>query len=164
MLEQNVKFMDLYKSVDRFIRDAYRTSEGVSEYLRQMEAVDYKGDRLVPRWKEDYDTLKHVRWVRNQLAHDVSYDSDICEAADLVRLQAFYERLYSANDPLALLKKEEEADRQRQQENRRRRIAAQRERQKQAAASPPEQRENIPAPPVYRKTLWQRIREFFSGK
>ena len=34
--------IDLYKSADRFIRDAYRSAEGVSEYIRQMEQNDYK--------------------------------------------------------------------------------------------------------------------------
>ena len=38
MRELNIEFLDLYKRVDRFIRDAYASSEGISEYLREFAA------------------------------------------------------------------------------------------------------------------------------
>ena len=78
MRDLNIDFMDLYKRTDRFIKDAYSSSEGVSEYIRSMESCFNRGISRVQGWKSDYDNLKHIRWIRNQLAHEVSYDSDIC--------------------------------------------------------------------------------------
>ena len=34
MRDLNIDFMDLYKRTDRCIKDAYSSSEGVSEYIR----------------------------------------------------------------------------------------------------------------------------------
>ena len=103
----------MYKSVDRFIKDAYASSEGISEYIRRMEAVTSRGIRFVRSWQQDYEMLKRVRWIRNQLAHEVGYDSDICNKSDYDRLSSFNKRLYAAEDPLALLRKQEMAERQR---------------------------------------------------
>ncbi len=105
MRDLNIDFMDLYKRTDRFIKDAYSSSEGVSEYIRLMEAVFNRGSVKIQGWKSDYDNLKHIRWIRNQLAHEVSYDSDICAETDYEWLESFYERLFSAEDPLAMLRK-----------------------------------------------------------
>ena len=37
MRDLNIEFLEEYKRVDIFIRDAYGTQSGVTEYLRQME-------------------------------------------------------------------------------------------------------------------------------
>jgi hypothetical protein len=95
---------------------------------------------------EDYDKLKRLRWIRNQLSHEVGYDSDICEDTDYDWLEAFSHRLYSANDPLATMNKAENAERQRRAEEQRRiqaqkraeeerRQQAQTRQQKQTASS-----------------------------
>ena len=96
MRELNIDFMDLYKSVDRFLKDAYSSDTGVTNYIQNMELKFLQGRRSISSWQSDYDELKHLRWIRNQLAHDVDYDSDICESTSflLVRL-AFLQSLYS---------------------------------------------------------------------
>lgn len=144
MLERNVKFVDLYKSVDRFIRDAYTSSEGVSEYLRQMEQNEFKGALHVSSWKTDYDRLKHLRWIRNQLSHEVGFDSDLCGIDDYNWLLSFRDRLYSADDPLARLNKAEAANRQR------------------PAVKPAVKPALVYQKP--RKSFWQKFRDFFLGK
>ncbi len=105
MRDLNIDFMDLYKRADRFIKDAYSSSEGVSEYIRLMEADFIKGSSKIQGWKRDYDNLKHIRWIRNQLAHEVSYDNEICSVNEYEWLEEFYERLLSTEDPLAALKR-----------------------------------------------------------
>lgn len=162
MRDLNIDLMDLYKSVDKFIRDAYGSAEGVSEYIRQMEQNDYKGRRYVSTWGADYDMLKHLRWIRNQLSHEVGYDSDICEESDYDWLDLFRGRLYSANDPMAIMNKSEEAERQRRLAEQRRKQAQMRQQQKSAESyntyTPPQQYQ-MPK----HKTFWQRIKEFFTG-
>ena len=170
MRDLNIDFMDLYKSVDRFIKDAYSTTEGVSEYIRQMEQNDNKGRRYIATWSVDYDKLKRLRWIRNQLSHEVGYDSDICEEADYNWLETFKSRLYSANDPLSVMNKLEESERQR-------RLAEQRSiktqkcaeewrrqtqmHQQQQAFSPPSCTLQPQYQPSKRKSLWQRIKALF---
>lgn len=105
MRDLNIDFMDLYKRTDRFLKDAYSSSEGVSEYIRLMEASFNRGNANIRGWKSDYDNLKHIRWIRNQLAHEVSYDSDICLPSDYEWLEDFYNRLFSATDPLGRLRR-----------------------------------------------------------
>ena len=104
MRELNINFMDLYKRTDRFIKDAYSSSTGVSEYIRLMEFCFNRGNANIQGWKNDYYKLKHIRWIRNQLAHEVSYDSDICLKSDYEWLEVFYRRLLSSTDPLGALR------------------------------------------------------------
>ncbi len=165
MRDLNVDFMDLYKSVDRFIRDAYSSTEGVSEYLRRMEQNHSKGWRCVAAWDADYDKLKRLRRIRNQLSHEVGYDSDICGEADYDWLEAFKARLFSAKDPLAALNKAQEAQRQRRREEQRR-IQAQRraeEARRQQAQNAPAYTPHRQYQPSERKSFWQRLKDFFSG-
>ncbi|MBP5362254.1 MAG: hypothetical protein J6Y71_04425 [Ruminococcus sp.] len=105
MRDLNMDFLELYKRTDRFIKDAYSSSDGVSEYLRIMDSCFNNGNLKVRGWKTDYESLKHARWIRNQLSHEVGFDSDICSSDDYEWLDEFYRRLFSADDPLAVLRK-----------------------------------------------------------
>ena len=105
MRELNIDFQETYKSVDKFIRDAYGSTEGVTEYIRTMEESYRDGFSLLGQieWEREYKRLKDVRHKRNMLAHEASIDSDVCEEDDLDWLNDFKERLYSGKDPLAIL-------------------------------------------------------------
>ena len=47
--------------------------------------------------------MKHVRWVRNQLAHEVgAMDAGICEKEDLLFVCEFYQRILKREDPYAV--------------------------------------------------------------
>ena len=157
MRDLNIDFLDLYKRVDRFIRDAYASSEGVSEYLRQMEQNGFKGRRLVPTWATDYNRLKRLRWIRNQLSHEVGYDSDICGEADYLWLEEFRGRLYAADDPMSVLRKNENAERQRYMEEQRQYHEQKRKQQAEVIT----QTQTKPSLPK-RKTLLEKIKSFFS--
>ena len=162
MRDLNIDFLDLYKRVDRFIRDAYSSNEGVSEYIRKMEINNYKGICYVQTWTSDYEKLKHLRWIRNQLAHEVGYDSDICEESDYVWLESFYQHLFSAEDPLAVMVKQENAERQH-------RIAEQRQRQMSMQKkqyqnlTPVLNNKLMDNKPERKLTLWEKIKKFFFG-
>lgn len=172
MRELNIEFLDLYKRVDRFIRDAYSSTEGVSEYIRQMEQNDFKGRRYVAIWGADYDMLKRLRWIRNQLSHEVEYDSDICEEADYNWLEAFMDRLYSTDDPISAMNKAEESERQRRLADQRR-IQAKKRAEEERRREAQMRQQQQPAPsytympqyqcqPTERKSFWQRLKDFFS--
>lgn len=95
-------FLSLYIKVDKFIKDAYSSNEGVSEYIRQMEINCGKGYTYVQSWRNDYIELKRVRWLRNQLVHDDIFEG---EEEDYDWLENFYNRLFKADDPLSRIRK-----------------------------------------------------------
>ena len=108
MRDLNINLMELYKKTDKFLSDAYSSKEGVNKYIETMEKKQQKGMLYVSKWESDYKMLKHVRWIRNQLAHEVSIDNDVCEQEDYDWLERFYNSLYTANDPISRLRKRTE--------------------------------------------------------
>ena len=112
MRELEGKYFDEYKRLDALCRDMLAADRGVSEYIEQMEAARAEGERLVPGWRDDYYALKHLRWLRNQIAHEA--DAAGCDAGELAQLREFYGRALKQQDPLALLHKARQPQRPRQ--------------------------------------------------
>ena len=98
------KFFEAYKHLDKICSEMYACQNGVSEYIAQMERKSYFGQAYVPSWDADYKTLKHIRWVRNRIAHDADMDQ-ISKPHDLEFTRDFYNRIFSGSDPLTLLRK-----------------------------------------------------------
>ena len=152
MLTLNLEFQEEYKRLDRLCKDYLSSAEGVSEYIRQMEATPWSNRLYVFTWEDDYKQLKHVRWVRNQLAHEVgSLNSDICTEDDLDWVQSFYNRILNGSDPFTIIReaKAEEALQAKQQAQARKATVA-----------------DHPKPPQPKPSLWDRliadIKKFFS--
>ncbi len=121
MLTLNLEFQEEYKRLDRLCRDYLSSREGVSEYIRQMESTPFCNRRYVFTWEDDYKQLKHIRWIRNQLAHEVgTMNSDICTVYDLDWVQNFYNRIMNGSDPFTIMRKADEAHRTKQQTPKRR--------------------------------------------
>ncbi len=110
------EFFEEYKYLDKLCSDMYSCQHGISEYISQMEHKAHQGKYRIPSWNSDYKMLKHVRWVRNQIAHD-SGAYPISEPEDLAFVRNFHSRILSGQDSLTLLRKsiDAESDRQRQQ-------------------------------------------------
>lgn len=102
----NLEFQEAYKRLDKLCRECFDSETGVTEYLRLMELDNALGDRYVITWENDYKNLKHIRWLRNQLSHEVgTLQSDFCSEEDLEFAVNFYERILNGSDPLTKLKK-----------------------------------------------------------
>ena len=98
-----MKFLQTYKRLDNLCRDM--NGVGVTGYLEDMEQIP-EGANIVPGWAEDYQQLKHYRYLRNQIVHEVNVEEeDLCSAEDVVWLENFYGRILGTNDPLALCRK-----------------------------------------------------------
>ncbi len=97
-------FFEEYKRLDKLCADMFSCQNGVSEYIAQMEERSAQGRQLVSGWDTDYKMLKHVRWVRNQIAHNIGSDQ-VSDPADLIFVKQFIKRLYSGQGPLTLLSK-----------------------------------------------------------
>ena len=104
MYIDDMDFFEAYKRLAKLCSEMYACNNGVSEYISEMERLSSQGKHRVPSWNNDYMMLKHVRWVRNQIAHE-SDSYQISEPEDLEFVQDFRSRIFSGNDPLTLLRK-----------------------------------------------------------
>lgn len=97
-------FFEAYKRLDRLCADLYSGNNGISAYIADMESKTAKGRLSVPSWDSDCKNLKHVRWVRNRIAHESAL-MQVSETSDLTFVKNFYDRILSEEDPLTLLRK-----------------------------------------------------------
>lgn len=98
------EFFEAYKRLDRLCSDIYGCRNGVSQYIEDMDGASYQGRLAVPLWERAHKTLKHLRWVRNQIAHD-SGRILICDESDIQDVNDFYDDIMSGCDPLAQLRR-----------------------------------------------------------
>lgn len=106
MNEIDNTFFEEYKRLDKLCMDLLSSKSGVSEYISQMETTR-SGQYYIPSWDNDYKMLKHLRWVRNQIAHDTTGVA-ISEESDLIMVREFYKRILSGEDPFAQLRKSQD--------------------------------------------------------
>lgn len=99
MQENDIRFFDEYKQLDKLCREMYSSSDGVSEYLSRMERKNH-GQYMVSSWNKDYKLLKHLKWIRNQIAHETSGNATEDDVAAVID---FHYRIMHQQDPLALL-------------------------------------------------------------
>ena len=102
MIELNIRFHEQYKRLDALCKDIFSTKDGVTQYICEMEYTELKYSRLIYNWDDIYHQLKHLRWVRNQLAHEIgTFDCDLCTENDVVWIENFYNAVLHSVDPLA---------------------------------------------------------------
>ena len=101
MQKIEIEFLDEYKKLDKLCQDMYAASQGVTEYINRMEVLSNEGRYLIDKWNTDYYTLKHLRWLRNTIVHNLE-ETD-CSLEDLQSLKEFYQQILNRKDSLALL-------------------------------------------------------------
>lgn len=99
MQEIEFKIFDEYKRIDSICCDIFSVDKGINRYIEQMEETPLSIWYKVPGWGNDYKQLKHIRWIRNRIAHDVNAVD--CSIDDLNWLEEFHTRLLNQQDPLA---------------------------------------------------------------
>lgn len=98
-------FQEEYKKLDNLCRDCYSSIDGISEYIRRMENEQDRSKMLIASWEDDYKMLKHVRWIRNKLSHEVgTLQSNICTQDDLDFVINFYDKIIKCTDPLTQIR------------------------------------------------------------
>ena len=101
-------FFEAFKELETLCGEIYSCRSGVSEYILDMENNMSEGEKKVENWTADYKTLKHLRWVRNKIAHEAG-DAQISEDKDLDDVCAFRDRVIRGKDPITLLNKAKKA-------------------------------------------------------
>ncbi len=99
--KQNMEFMDLYKSVDNNLKNNLGTDKGVTEYISILERRA-GGSKSTLEMKQELKMMKQLRWVRNKLAHEVDYGTQILETGDCEWLESFQKRIRKGKLPVRL--------------------------------------------------------------
>ena len=89
-----MQFLNAYVALDTLCNDIFSVKNGVSAYIEEIER---KG--LYDRYDYDYNQLKHVRWLRNQLMHETYAES--CSHDDIEFVENFREKIMQERDPLS---------------------------------------------------------------
>ena len=155
----SIEFQENYKRLDCLCKDSLSSNEGVSEYIRQMESTSWVDRRYVNSWEDDYKMLKHVRWIRNQLAHEVgTLEAGICQIDDLNYIKDFYNRILNGTDPFTCIRKAKEIEQERQTESQLLLKAKKLGQEKQKAKqSFPPQKTDVPNKNQQELSFWKKI-------
>ena len=111
-----IEFLDEYKYVDKICREMFGAEKGVTAYIEQLDETPVTVRYWITEWNDEYRQLKHIRWLRNQIAHSTGYVE--CTQSDLDRLKDFHNRLLTQQDLLAKARRviqESQIQRQQQQ-------------------------------------------------
>ncbi len=104
MNECTMDYIDSYKRLDQLCRDMFRSKDGVTEYINQM-------DRVISRinskrnWRNFYSRLKYQRRLRNNLVHNT--DCSECTEEDIDEIEYFFELILKQEDPLAYIRRQQ---------------------------------------------------------
>ncbi len=100
MNKLDTEYLDKYKKLDEMLAKRFELKYGgVSEYIKRMEQMPEKKAAQIAGWKADYKKLKHLRWVRNQIAH--STESACADKTDYADLGEMANRFAKKTDPLS---------------------------------------------------------------
>lgn len=100
-----MSFIVSYKHLEKLCGDVLNDSRRVSAYIDEMQGTP-NGALYVHSWEADLKTLKHYRWIRNQIAHEPDCNEEnMCDPADTLWLDDFFARILNQTDPLALYRK-----------------------------------------------------------
>ena len=104
MNECALDYLESYKRLDQLCRDMFRSKDGVTEYINQM-------DRVISRinskrnWRNFYSRLKYQRRLRNDLVHNTECSE--CTEEDIDEIEYFFDLILKQEDPLACIRKQQ---------------------------------------------------------
>ncbi|MBR1444158.1 MAG: hypothetical protein IJ583_11590 [Firmicutes bacterium] len=104
------RFFEEYKWLNKICSEIFSCNNGVSEYISEMEKENSFFKYKLSTWDIDYKELKHLRRIRNKIAHDVT-GVQFSKEEDIESVKKFYERIINGDDPLTQIRKAEEAAR-----------------------------------------------------
>ncbi len=102
MQKIEMEFFDRYKELDNLCRDILGSETGVSSYINTMDGVYSYAVPKIPRFKDDLKTLKHLRHIRNSIAHDNEDGTAIATESDLCAVKKMKELIMSSEDGYSL--------------------------------------------------------------
>lgn len=104
MNECALDYLESYKRLDQLCRDMFRTKDGVTEYINQMDRVISKINSKQD-WRNFYSRLKYQRRLRNDLVHNTECSD--CTEEDIDEIEYFFDLILKQEDPLACIRKQQ---------------------------------------------------------
>lgn len=95
-----IKFLDKYKELDKLCGAFFNVKNGVNEYIETMEKCAKAGNETIKDWHKSYKLIKHLRWIRNKIAHE---EESPCTKQDLDDLKYFIKLVKTEKDPISQL-------------------------------------------------------------
>lgn len=103
MTQAEIDFLDNYKRLESFLRDAYDCDSGVSTYLAAMETSRAQGQLCIDGWQNFERRLKYLRHIRNIITHDAR-SGGCCGEEDVATLETIIDLFMQRKDPMSLLR------------------------------------------------------------
>jgi hypothetical protein len=97
-------YLESYKRLDQLCRDMFRSKDGVTEYINQMDRVISKINSKQD-WRNFYSRLKYQRRLRNDLVHNTECSD--CSEEDIDEIEYFFDLILKQEDPLACIRKQQ---------------------------------------------------------
>lgn len=94
-------FFEEYKKLDNLCKDLLGSNQGVTQYVNEMEQIPFEKSKLVESWQYDYKMLKHIRWIRNNIAHNNECSG--CSKSDVKSVKDFYKKIINQKDPFSVI-------------------------------------------------------------
>lgn len=104
MNECALDYLESYKRLDQLCRDMFRSKDGVTEYINQMDRVISKINSKQD-WRNFYSRLKYQRRLRNDLVHNTECSD--CTEEDIDEIEYFFDLILKQEDPLACIRKQQ---------------------------------------------------------
>lgn len=97
-------FFEEYKHLDKLCGEIYGEQHGITHYIDDMRGISEWDSRNIPNWKDDLEQLRHLRHIRNNLAHaENAFNEEHCTQKEIEWCQNFHRRILNQSDPLAIL-------------------------------------------------------------
>ncbi len=101
-MDINNEFLEEFKKLDKMLSDAFGERHGVTAYINEMK-TKWQYDI---GWREDFERLKKLRNIRNNLVHEVGYGGiQRVTKEDIDFIKNFHKRFLERKDPLAQIRK-----------------------------------------------------------
>lgn len=87
-------FIDTYKKLEEECNQRFNTKHGISVYIEEM-IKHPDGPNFIPSWKYDLKNLKHCRYIRNKIVHEVDCnEKNMSTIEDIRFLNNFYKKVH----------------------------------------------------------------------
>lgn len=96
-----ILFFEEYKKLDNLCKDLLGSNQGITQYVNEMEQIPFEKSKLVESWQYDYKMLKHIRWIRNNIAHNNECSG--CSKSDVKSVKDFYKKIINQKDPFSVI-------------------------------------------------------------
>ena len=93
MSQINIEFFEAYKSLEKICNEMYGQNNSVTLYISEMESTSQYDSNKIQGWDADLKKLKRVRHIRNGMAHEGSFNEEVCTEDDIFFIKSFYDRI-----------------------------------------------------------------------